>query len=304
MTRTDRADALLEGIKRKRRVIVSPEGIPLDVRIAAHGERLTAFVLDMTFMTAIIVGLYLSLVPILFSFVPLFSSRVRAGMTLVLFTGFIVRNLYFLHFELAWQGRTPGKKICGLRVIARDGGALTPSALIARNITREVEFFLPLSLCLTLDADAGAWRQLSLLAWTLVLTFLPLFNRDHLRAGDLIGGTQVIAVPRRVLLDDLTLAARARPDETAAYVFTPEQLAIYGAFELQVLEEILRRPATRENDRLMADVCLKICRRTGREETISPEDARRFLNDFYAAERAELERGQLFGRFRADKTST
>jgi hypothetical protein len=182
---------------------------------------------------------------------------------------------------------------------------LTPSALIARNLTREVEFFLPLSLCLN---PASAWPHLPLLAWTLVLMCLPLFSHDHLRAGDLIGGTLVIVMPKRVLLDDLTLPADTSrsPDSTAPepYVFTPEQLAVYGVFELQVLEEVLRCPATKENQRLMNDICQKICRRTGHEKTIPPKDVRRFLRDFYAAERAELERGQLFGRFKADKTSS
>jgi uncharacterized RDD family membrane protein YckC len=319
---TDRVNELLEGVRRNRQVIVSPEGIPIEVRIAAHGERLSAFALDMVFMIAVVVGLYMLCIPLFFSRV-----NFRVGMTFVLFVAFIVRNLYFLHFELAWQGRTPGKKICGLRVINRDGGALTPSALIARNLTREVEFFLPFSLFLNLDSGATAWRRLTLLGWTLTLTALPFFNRNHLRAGDLIGGTQVIAMPKRVLLDDLTL--RQTPVSTgttpsraplsqpalgtpvpfppevlpAPYAFTHQQLAIYGAFELQVLEEILRRPANQDSARLLEDVCQKIRRRIDWEETIAPGDVRRFLNDFYTAERANLERNQLFGHFKADKTT-
>jgi len=70
------------------------------------------------------------------------------------------------------------------------------------------------------------------------------------------------------------------------------------------LEEILRRPVNVENNRLLAEVCGKICRKIGWWDPVSPEDTRRFLNDFYAAERAELERGQLFGRVRADKTAS
>ena len=58
----------------------------------------------------------------------------------MLFVAFVLRNLYFIHFELAWQGSTPGKYFTGLRVIERHGGELTPAAIVARNLTREVEF--------------------------------------------------------------------------------------------------------------------------------------------------------------------
>ena len=303
---TDRAGELIEGVKRVRKALVSPEGIELDVRIAGHGERLTAFLLDMTFITAALVFLFALLLMLELSYGRYEGYFV--GTTIIMFAAFIVHNLYFLHFELAWQGRTPGKKICGLRVINREGGELKPSAIVARNLTREVEFFLPLGLFLGLNEDYGAWMQLASLGWALVLTALPFFNREHLRAGDLIGGTQVISMPKRVLLKDLTEQPRLRLSTNATtprknYVFTYEQLAIYGNLELQVLEEILRRPANEETDKLLSDVCGKICRKIGWKGPVPPKDIRRFLNEFYTAERAELERGQLFGRIRADKTA-
>jgi uncharacterized RDD family membrane protein YckC len=303
---TDRAGELIEGIRRGRKALVTPEGVPLDVQIAGHGERLVAFFLDMTFILSAIVSLGVVLFMLLLSRSG--SAEREIGKTLILFAIFIARNLYFVHFELAWQGRTPGKKICGLRVINRNGGELKPSAVVARNLTREVEIFLPLGLFLGLNPELGDIGQLAALGWALALTALPFFNREHLRAGDLIGGTQVVAMPKRVLLGDLTEQPRLswRPGAAVSpktYAFTYEQLAIYGNLELQVLEEMLRRPANAENDRLLAEVCGKICRKIGWYEPVPLADTRRFLNDFYAAERAELERGQLFGRVRADKTA-
>ena len=38
---------------------------------------------------------------------------------------FVVRNGYFAAFELTPRGATPGKRLLGLRVAARDGGRLT-----------------------------------------------------------------------------------------------------------------------------------------------------------------------------------
>jgi uncharacterized RDD family membrane protein YckC len=294
---SDRISELFGGTKRKRRVIESPEGVALTVVIATRGERFYAFLIDIVLMFVIIFCLYALFIPLFFS-----RADIPVGMTLILFLVFIVRNLYFMHFELAWQGRTPGKRVCGLRVINRYGGELSPSAVIARNLTREVEFFLPLSLFLSLGSRAGAAANLAALGWVLAISALPLFNRDNLRAGDLIGGTMVISTPRRALSGDLSLAA---PDSgrDAAYSFTHEQLAVYGAFELQVLEELLRSPSNRDSDRVLSGVCDKICLKIGWPDKIPPGDVRRFLSAFYATERDDLERGQLFGRLRADKTT-
>lgn len=298
-TTTDRVGELIEGVSRNRRVLLSPEGVPLDIRVAGHGERLTAFAIDIAILLAGIILLYLAAGFLFFS-----GDEASVAITLVLFIAFLVRNCYFAHFELAWQGRTPGKRACGLRVVNRSGGELTPGAVIARNLTREVEFFLPLSLFFGLDADGGVWQQLTLLAWVLLVASLPLWSRDHLRAGDIIGGTQVIAMPKRVLLDDLTTASPfpSLLARSEGFSFTHEQLAVYGAFELQVLEELLRRPRSADTDRLLDEVCRKICRKIGWEGEVAPRDVRRFLTDFYAAERGELERGKLFGRLREDKT--
>jgi hypothetical protein len=104
-------------------------------------------------------------------------------------------------------------------------------------------------------------------------------------------------MPRRALSDDLSVRIRSY----AAYNFTHEQLAVYGAFELQVLEELLRRPLTKDNEQMLAETCEKIRRKIGWKDVVPPEDIRRFLTNFYSAERADLERGQLFGHPRANK---
>lgn len=291
----ERVDRTFGDFRRARRALSTPEGVPLEIQIPGHGERMAAFLLDILFMGAGVFCLYLVLVFLFFS-----GSPWLIGRTVILFLAFVVRNLYFLHFELAWQGRTPGKKICGLRVISRRGGELSPGAVIARNLTREVEFFLPFTLFLGVT-QGGLWGNLALIGWVLCISAVPLFNRDHLRAGDLLGGTRVIAMPRRTLSGDL--AERENGPGTREFVFTHEQLGIYGAFELQVLEEVLRRSQGPGNDALLAEVGLKIRRKIGWKETLPPGSERRFLSAFYAAERAELEREQIMGHLREDKNA-
>lgn len=296
-TTDDRLEELIDGARRDKRTLISPEGVPLGIIVAGRGERLTAFAIDVALQLGSVVLLALLVV-----FLLSVNNEASVTMTLILFFSFCVRTLYFIHFELAWQGRTPGKRVCGLRVINRDGGELTPGAVIARNLTREVEFFLPLSLMLSLDADGGIWSQMALLGWVIAIASLPLWTRDRLRIGDLIGGTGVIAMPKRVLLRDLAAPAASARREADAFVFSHKQLAIYGALELQVLEELLRRRPGFETSRLLEEVCGKIRRKIDWKGDVPPDKVRRFLTDFYSAERENLERDQLYGRLRADKT--
>jgi hypothetical protein len=104
----------------------------------------------------------------------------------------------------------------------------------------------------------------------------------------------VIALAKRALSSDLV-------DGTVHFSFTEQQLRAYGAFELQVLEELLRRPDSAETLRVLNDVCDKICRRIVWSTPVPPNQVMLFLRDFYTAERAFLEREQLYGKGRADK---
>jgi hypothetical protein len=51
----------------------------------------------------------------------------------------------------------------------------------------------------------------------------------------------------------------------------------------------------------LRDVCDRICRKIDWKETVPDAEITLFLRDFYTAQRAYLEREQLFGRRRADK---
>jgi uncharacterized RDD family membrane protein YckC len=288
----ERTSEFFEGGRRERRQIITPEGVPLSVELADHGERATALAID----------LFVWLMLTLAIFIPILAVIGKTGGSLIaisiaLFIGFLVRNLYFVTFELAWRGATPGKRLVGLRVIDRAGGPLLPSAVIARNLTREVEMFIPLGILITWgksDGDSVSWENLAVAVWLLFFTALPFFNRDRMRGGDLIAGTMVISMPKRVLSSDLV-------ERSAQFTFTEQQLRAYGAFELQVLEELLRHPDTPDSMRVLGEVCDKICQKIGWSAPLPPNEVVPFLREFYTAERAFLEREQLYGKARADK---
>jgi uncharacterized RDD family membrane protein YckC len=290
----ERTSDFLEGARRARRQIITPEGVPLAVDLADYGERLVAFFIDLFIWFLLTLLVYL---PIIFAIG--MSGHILLAISLALFIGFLVRNLYFVYFELAWRGSTPGKRLVGLRVIDRTGGPLLSSAIVARNLTREVETFLPLGVLLTWGSTAGGgldWENLAVAVWLLFFAALPFINRDRMRGGDLIAGTIVIALPRRALSSDIV-------ERTVQFAFTEEQLRAYGAFELQVLEELLRHPDTLEQTRVLDEVCQKICRKIGWDAPVRPAEVVPFLREFYTAERGFLEREQLYGKVRPDKNS-
>lgn len=288
----ERTSEFFEGMRRQRRQIITPEGVPVTVELADYGERIVALFID----------LFIWLLATLAIFIPIVWAIGMGGGSLIaisiaLFIGFIIRNLYFVYFELAWRGATPGKRLTGLRVIDRAGGPLLPSAVVARNLTREVEMFIPLGVLMTWGKTAGGmvdWENLAIAVWLMFFAALPFINRDRMRGGDLIAGTMVISLPKRLLSSDLV-------EKVVQFAFTEQQLRAYGAFELQVLEELLRRPDTPDSARVLSEVCDKICRKIGWTAPVPPADVVPFLREFYTAERAFLEREQLYGKARADK---
>jgi len=220
----------------------------------------------------------------------------EAGTAAFLLIGFALRNFYFAGWELTPRGATPGKRVMKLRVAARDGGRLTAGAVFARNATRELEVFLPLSF-LTAQAEAvDAWTSLLGFVWAGVFLFFPLFNKDRLRAGDLLAGTWVVKAPRKRLLPDLAAERFVEPGGRPAFDFAPEQVDAYGIKELQVLEEVLRlRDAP-----TMKEVAARIRGKIGWTPGPAERDGE-FLEAYYAALRRRLEAQLLFGRRRADK---
>lgn len=273
------------GASRRQREIISPEGVALKMTIARIGDRLSAYFIDMIFLLGTLLTFYFMLI-----------FLIRLGLlstfaVFILMTGiYLVNNAYFLHFELKWQGATPGKRIVGLRVVDRRGGPLTPGAVIARNLLRNFEVAIPLQFALW----ARGFDRGFALIWLICFGLLPFLNRNRMRAGDFIGGTVVVSLPNLSLSADLA-------EHQYQFIFTDKHLSIYGTFELQVLEELLRRTTSQDADHLLHNVGEKIRNKIGWTAPVSPEQEVVFLTDFYTAERAYLERNQLMGKVKPDK---
>jgi uncharacterized RDD family membrane protein YckC len=280
--------------------ILSPEGVPLTLRVAGVGVRLAAQIADVL-ITVTASGCVL----ILLATLRLAEPQTLFAIGAMLF--FLVRVPYYVITELVWNGQTLGKRMMKIKVVSHDGRSLGTHAIVLRNLMKEAEIFLPGTLLLTLDA-ATPFASLAALAWVVMAFLIPLLNPHRQRLGDLLAGTHVIHLPQPVLLKDLAREAPVQREEGRKLIFLAHQLDHYGAFELQTLEGLLRvedrqlSPTAYANHRkTLAEIIEKIRRKIGYADPVPPEDHPEFLKAFYTAQRAHLEQRQLFGDRRANK---
>ena len=296
--------------ERRRRTVVTPEGIALGFTVASRASRAGALLIDLGIIGLAMVATTLLMFFLLFGTLQVespFNGDGPAKRALQVFgmlwivAMFLFRNAYFLFFELRPRGATPGKRMAGIRIAARDGAQLTAEAVIARNLLRDIELFLPVAFFAQASQGGGDTDLASLatLAWLLVFLTIPLVNRDRLRAGDIIAGSWVVEAPRATLAKLLATGAAARDGTStvtgARFRFAEAELAIYGEYELQTLERVLR-DGREEN---LVAVAEAICRKIGWEP--GKGDERAFLEAYYAQLRARLEKGMRFGKRKADK---
>jgi len=270
---------------RFRRAFVTPEGVDLRLELASGGVRAAAFMIDAFMMIALLI-----LVTVLLAYMAV--PGVEQALAILWLLGFfILRNGWFSLFEMGSRGATPGKRLMGLRVVARDGARLTGAAVVARNAMREIEIFLPLSFLAAraVEGTADTFLTIFSLLWSGIFLFFPLFNKDRLRIGDLVAGTWVVSLSKMKLSADLVGA-----ESTGRRTFSDAVLGLYGIYELQTLEEVLRL----DQPEAIATVARTIRAKAGLADD---GDDYGFLYDYYAALCAKLESGLLIGRRRETK---
>jgi uncharacterized RDD family membrane protein YckC len=154
-------------------VVDSVTGVDVSLAVAGPGARAYAFLVDWHIRVILALGWFvlgallynghLSLAPPLSNDARWFGAVVAPALA-----------IYFLYHhavELAMRGSTPGKRMAGVRIVARDGGAPSAGALLTRNVFRLIDS-LPL------------FYGVGLI--TVVLT------RDNLRIGDMAAGTLLV----------------------------------------------------------------------------------------------------------------
>ncbi|HEV7714623.1 MAG TPA: RDD family protein [Steroidobacteraceae bacterium] len=154
-------------------VVDSVTGVDVSLPVAGPGVRAYAFVIDWHIRAVLFVAWYVvcalvyngrwSLTP------PLEPTAGWFG--LVVLPGAAIYFLYHPILEIAMRGRTPGKRIAGVRLVTRNGAVPAVTAYLTRNVFRLVDSF-PL-----------------LYGVGLVTTVV---TKNHVRIGDLAAGTLLV----------------------------------------------------------------------------------------------------------------
>ena len=300
---------------RRARVMITPEGLALPVAIAPRAARAGALIIDVVIICTGLIAFQLTINWIADGLTGGLGIARGSGakgayeflVIIFMLTVFVSWYGYFLIQELGPRGATLGKRIVGIRIAARGSARLTPEAVIARNLLRDIEIFYPLVALGVLLGLASQRQDIGILGWVVsgwLLLFLlfPFFNRDALRAGDIVAGTWVVERPRAKLAAVLSTtgaaASAGASDVTGVrYEFGEAELSVYGEKELQTLERMLRD----SQPEALKAVHAAICRKIGWDPGAG--DERAFLEAFYAQLRAKLEGDMRFGKRKADKFS-
>ena len=111
-----------------RITLATPEGVHLELNLAGVGSRFTAALVDL----AIQIALLIVIAAVSFGvFAP-----AGVGVAAVTVLSFLVFAAYDILFEVFASGRTPGKRLNGLRVVRMDGSPVGFFTSAVRNVLR------------------------------------------------------------------------------------------------------------------------------------------------------------------------
>lgn len=200
--------------------IESPENVVLTHPLAGPAPRCLAYLIDLLirwgvlFVAAIVTIIIASALP-----------GLAIGTYLLLL--FLLEWGYTIGFEFGWQGQTPGKRVCGLRVIHENGQPLSWWGAALRNLLR-VGDMLPF--LLLYGEDIGALATLPVYGPGIVCMLL---SPKLQRLGDLAARTVVVHERRTLLPRDPVIYDHMQPippTERNALVPRSETLALVDQF--------------------------------------------------------------------------
>ena len=250
----------------RRLAIETPEHLVLELELAGVGSRIAAAACDAVLLSVVYMALGIGVA----------TLQTRTGppgpwstllAVLVVLAAFLVFWCYFLLFEALNHGRTPGKRLMGIRVVMDTGHPITFAAAAVRNLIRIV--------------DA--------LPFGLVGLAFVLFHPQNKRLGDIVAGTVVARDrPEDVQLGGVSADRKpgAEPLETGPPELSDEEFRLLDQYleRLERLDGTLRR-------RFTADLAARFAPRFPRRDA----DPEAFLVRLHTAE-FEKRSGRLAAR--------
>lgn len=196
--------------------VETPEHVVFSYEIAGLGSRFVAVFIDTMLFLLGLTGILLLIARLP---TPVVAGAEEIAPEWAALLGLLVLFLlywgYFLGFEAAWDGQTPGKRWMGIRAVADGGFPITPGAAAVRNLLRLVD--------------------LQPVAFYFVGAVTMLMNREAKRLGDLAAGTIVIRDrPTRESLSSALDGEAAEAEDASGAPQLPER-------EFSLLDRFLAR---------------------------------------------------------------
>ncbi len=209
----------------------TPELVRFRYRVAGPVRRALAYLVDLAIRAASLALLY-----VVVALASGGGKRFSSGVMLI--AAFVFEWGYYVYFETAGDGRSPGKRALALRVVKEGGFPIGFIDSVLRNLLRGADF-LPVGYVLGVLTMAGDAR--------------------FRRIGDRVAGTLVVIEARAGLASPLVLSPPVTADEVAGFPPRPP----LSLSERETLELFLRRTE------------LTAARREELAETIAPALAER-----------------------------
>lgn len=194
--------------------IATPEGVDFELTLAGAGSRFVSALVDLAIQTALLIATFVAV-----GLLTTGASTDREGLAAAAFAliSFLVVFAYDVLFEVLAAGRTPGKRLNGLRVVRSAGEPVGFLTSAVRNALRLVDF-LPFAYVL------GAGTILA--------------TRKNQRLGDVAAGTLVVRDRRATtraaaaLTTPVTVSAAAVPESASwdTSAVTAEEIAAVRRF--------------------------------------------------------------------------
>ena len=152
-------------------IVTSPTGVDVELAIAGPGSRAYAFVIDWHIRLLVALTWFAAAAYAQTGFAYLRATSTSKAIGIATVPALAIYFLYQPLLELLLRGRTPGRRMAGVRIVNRQGGTPSILALLIRNAFRLIDSlpaFYGVGLCTTI------------------------FSAQRVRFGDLAAGTLLV----------------------------------------------------------------------------------------------------------------
>ena len=152
-------------------VVTSATGVDVELAIAGPGSRSYAFIIDWHIRLLLAITWFAGAAYVQTGVLFLKGKSPTAAIAIASLPAAAIYFLYQPLLELVMRGRTPGKRMAGVRLVNRQGGTPSTLALLIRNAFRLIDslpLFYGVGLCTTI------------------------FSAQRVRLGDLAAGTLLV----------------------------------------------------------------------------------------------------------------